>query len=54
MSQIITIGLKQYLELDYETIKESLKPELKESDETKIKLEKIFKNFDLLFSDFKE
>lgn len=54
MSQIMTIGFKQYLELDYENIKESLKPELKESDETKIKLEEIIKRFDFLLSDLKK
>ncbi len=54
MSQIITIGFKQYFELDYETIKKSLKPELKESVETKQKLEEIIKNFDFVLSDFKE
>jgi hypothetical protein len=54
MSQIITIGFKQYFELDYETIKKSLKPELKESVETKRKLEEIIKNFDFVLSDFKK
>lgn len=54
MSQIITIGFKQYFELDYETIKKSLKPELKESLETKQKLEEIIKNFDFVLSDFKK
>ncbi|WP_299528952.1 hypothetical protein [Ulvibacterium sp.] len=52
MSQIITVGFRQYLDLDYETIKKSLKPELKESVETKQKLEELIKNFDLILSDF--
>lgn len=54
MSQIITIGFKQYFELDYEIIKNSLKPELKESDETKEKLKEVMRNFDFVLSDFKE
>ncbi len=52
LSQIMTIGFKQYFELDYETIKKSLKPELKESVETKQKLEKVIKSFDFILSDF--
>jgi len=54
MSQIITMGFKQYFELDYETIKESLKPELKESTETKEKLDKVIKQFDFVLSDFEK
>ena len=54
MSQIITIGFKQYFELDYETIKKSLKPESEESLETKQKLEEIIKNFDFVLSEFKK
>lgn len=54
MSQIMTIGFKQYFELDYETIKKSLKPELKENVETKQKLEKIIKDFDFVLSDFRK
>jgi hypothetical protein len=54
MSQIMIIGFKQYLELDYETIKKSLNPELRESVETKQKLEEVIKNFDFILSDFKK
>jgi hypothetical protein len=54
LSQIITIGFKQYFELDYEIIKKSLKPELKDSAETKQKLEEMIKNFDFVLSDFKK
>jgi len=54
MSQIMTIGFKQYFELDYETIKNSLKPESEESVETKLKLEEVIKNFDFVLSDFKK
>lgn len=52
MTQIITMGFKQYFELDYETIKKSLKPELKESSGTKEKLDLIIKQFDFVLSDF--
>ena len=54
MSQIITMGFKQYFELDYKTIKESLKPELKENTETKEKLDKVIKQFDFVLSDFEK
>ena len=54
MSQIITMGFKQYFELDYETVKQSLKPELKESTETKEKLDKVIKQFDFVLSDFEK
>jgi len=54
MSQIMTIGFKQYLELDYEIIKDSLKPQLKESGETKEKLKEVIRNFDFVLSDFKK
>ncbi len=54
MSQIMTIGFKQYFELDYETIKKSLKPELKEIDGTKVKIDKIIQSFDIVLSDFKK
>jgi len=54
MSQIMIIGFKQYFELDHEIIKNSLKPELNETIETKQKLEETFNNIDFLLSDFKK
>src|SRR5690606_5089483 len=54
MSQIIIMGFKQYFELDYETIEKSLKPELKESTNTKEKLDKVIKQFDFVLSDFEK
>lgn len=52
MSQIFYIGFKQYLELDYEIIKMSLKPKIKESVETKQKLDEAIYNLNLVLSDF--
>ncbi|RKD86003.1 hypothetical protein [Mangrovibacterium diazotrophicum] len=54
LSQIMMIGFKQYFELDYLTIKESLKPEIKENEETKEKIEQAMKNIDFILSDFKK
>lgn len=54
LSQIIMIGFKQYLELDYATIQQSLKPELKENDETKEKVELFRKDIEFLLSNFRK
>ena len=54
LSQILTIGFKQYFELDYDIIKNSLKPELKESIDAKDKINKILKDFEFVLSDFKK
>lgn len=53
MSQIIVMGFKQYFELNFDRIKKDLKPELKESAETKQKIEQLVKSFDFILSDFK-
>lgn len=52
-TQMVMIYLKQYLELDYEKIKESIKPELKDSISTKEKLIAEKKRIDFILSDFK-
>ncbi|WP_438711287.1 hypothetical protein ACSTS3_22535 [Aquimarina muelleri] len=53
-SQLFSMGFKQYLELEFETILESVKPELKESLETKEKILLAKKNFELVLSDFRK
>ncbi|WP_108425759.1 hypothetical protein [Flagellimonas amoyensis] len=52
-AQMATIYLKQFLDLDYEIIKESIKPELKESIKTKEKLMAEKKNMESILSDFR-
>lgn len=53
-SQLFSMGFKQFLELEFETILKSVKPELKESLETKDKIILAKKNFELVLSDFKK
>lgn len=52
LSQVLTIGFKQYLELDYEIIKQSLKPEFQGEIDTIEKLELIKNQFNQVLSDF--
>jgi hypothetical protein len=52
LSQLMMMGFKQYFELDYNTIKESLKPELRDKTDTEEKLNKLKENFKIVLSDF--
>ena len=54
LTQIMTIGLRQFMELDYDIIKKSLKPELLESPDVKMEIIKIRMNFNLVLSDFRK
>lgn len=54
LTDIMFMGFKQYLDLDYEIIKESIKNELKESIETKDKLLEVQKNIELILYDFRK
>ncbi|MBT2163654.1 hypothetical protein HW347_20475 [Zobellia sp. KMM 6746] len=54
LSQLMAMGFKQYMDLDFETIQKSLKPELAEKLDTKEKISKIRKDFDFLLSDFRK
>ena len=52
-SVILAIGFKQYLDLDYNVIQKSLKIELKDDLNTKLKLEDCKKTFEYLIIDLK-
>ena len=54
LSQLITMGFKQYFDLDYEIIKKSLKPELKDKLDTEDKIIDLRKKFEYVLSDFRE
>lgn len=53
-AQMAMLYLKQFFELDYEKIKESIKPELKENINTKEKLMAEKKKMEFLLSDFRQ
>ena len=54
LNQVISMGFKQYFELDLKVIQESLKPEFIDNSEAETKLKQMMKNFDFILSDFEQ
>ena len=52
LTQLMTLGFKQYFELDYSIIDKSIIPELQENLETKEMIQEMKKKFDFVLSDF--
>ena len=52
LSQVLTLGFKQFIDQEYEIVSKSFKPELKKDQDLREKYEEIKDRFNIIFSDF--